>query len=414
MKRSHSQASFLFGLAVCIFLLCQSCSEHTSQTDFQPEKKYQYLTGITYEKPVTKTELLNQLESYFNSVQIPVNVLAAFIQDIELAAIRYNTTGVDGKPIEASGLVLIPSGITAYDHLVSIQHVTTDIGKAPSETGFTFEMAPVLFGHPVAMADYLGYGITQTADMQHPYLHPETTGTACADMIEAAIEYLDYKQITPKADVLDLVGYSQGGTSTVATLLELEKRGKSASIREVHAGGGVYDLEGTIHYFRALGAQPYAQPGFIPYLFRGIMYGDGLELDAHQLYHPRIFENGLDALFGTSPLSKWHSALGRDLTQIVHPDFYKTADARNNPDLDALLQAFRKNSLLNGRAPQTPLLLYHTRADEYVPFLNVEAAVQTWSNAQLIELKASDHTLGCIEFMLCYLNLRPLFSGLFK
>lgn len=79
------------------------------------------------------------------------------------------------------------AGTTAYDHLLSIQHGTLDLEEAPSRQLFYYEMAPVISNHVVVMADYLGFGVSQTADRQHPYLHNESTGRTCADMIEAAL-----------------------------------------------------------------------------------------------------------------------------------------------------------------------------------------------------------------------------------
>ena len=177
-------------------------------------------------------------------LSIPEEFLLNLINDSEISVITYKTKGVDGKKIIVSGIVAIPSGVTSYTRLLSIQHATCDIGSAPSEQDFYYELLPVLLGKVVVLADYIGYGVSQTSDMQHPYLHSKLTGSTCADMIEAAREYLESKSIEENGDTIDLAGYSQGGSSTISTLLELEKRGKL--IGNVYAGAGAYDLENQL------------------------------------------------------------------------------------------------------------------------------------------------------------------------
>lgn len=166
---------------VMLMVFFVACSKEES---FDMPEEDQYLTHIIEERHIDKTELAAQITDFIGGegIQLPEALILGLLCDIDVAAIEYNTVGADGSTVTASGVIAIPSGTTSYNHLLSIQHVTLDIDQAPSRQDFYYELIPVVNGHIVVMADYLGYGSSQTSDRQHPYLH----GTACADMIEAA------------------------------------------------------------------------------------------------------------------------------------------------------------------------------------------------------------------------------------
>lgn len=379
----------------------------------KPTPDNKYLTDVTAEKHISKSEMTTIVADYAASqgIDLPEMLLGSLLCDVDVAAITYTTTGPDGNDVTASGVVAIPSGMTSYDHLLSIQHGTLNIEEAPSEQLFYYEMMPVVGKHIVVMADYLGYGASRTEDRQHPYLHAQLTGTACADMIEAAREYLRDRSITETDDAIELLGYSQGGQATVATQLELERRGRGGSIRKVWAGGGPYDLENLLQAFLTEGDMPtsYPRSGYLPYLIRGMAYGEQLSVSDENLYAPVVIEKGLNRMFSTRPLSEWHEALGTDITQVLHPDFFAAPDFNGNADVQAIVAALRKNSLVNATTrPQATLNLYHSPLDDFVPYSNAASAHAIWSNSTLTDLTMPGHVLGGIEFILRYMGLWDL------
>lgn len=385
-----------------------ACSDDTPGED--PAVTNQYLTGVTAEKHISKSEITDMVLDYAASqgINLPEILISGLLCDVDVAAITYTTTGPDGASVTASGVVAMPAGTTSYDHLLSIQHGTLDMEEAPSLQLFYYEMMPVVSGHVVVMADYLGYGASQTADRQHPYLHARLTGTACADMIEAAREYLRSKSIAEAGNAVELLGYSQGGQATVATQLELESRGWTGRIRKVWAGGGPYDLETLLQAFLNDDGMPdtYPRSGYLPYLIRGMAYGEGLTVSDENLYAPAVIEEGLNKLFSTRPLSEWHAALGTDITRVLHPDFFAAPDFNGNADVLAIVSALRKNSLVNAStAPQATVSLYHSLQDDFVPYSNVVSAHALWTNSTLTDLSMPGHVMGGMEFMLRYMGL---------
>lgn len=390
-------------LMVALMAGMMSCNKDDGSAE--PPKNYRYLKEVTTERKIDKADIIAGLDKAFPELNIASSPLASQIKDIEVAAITYITTGVDGKPTLASGVIAMTAGTTAYDHLLSIQHGTLDLEEAPSRQPFYYEMAPVVNNHVVVMADYLGYGVSQTADRQHPYLHNESTGRTCADMIEAAREYLVSKHITETADKVELIGYSQGATSTISTVYELERRGQESRIRAVHAGGGPYDLTNTITTFIAAGMTGYPRMGYLPYILRGISYGEQITLDNAQIYSPALIEKGGIEMFATKPLSQWHESLGSDVTKILNADFLDSPTYNGNTDILKLMVAVEKNSLLTLNAAKTPIKLYHSRTDDFVFYSNAVAAKQKWSNATLTDLTSTGHLQAGMEFMLRYMGL---------
>ena len=399
-------------LTLLLLLFLVACNNEETPWE-EPTVEIGHLTSVIAESSYEKEELAAMVVDFVaaQGVNLPVDFVTLLMCDVEVAAIEYTTTGADGSPITASGVIAMPQGTTSYDHLVSIQHGTLNMEEAPSQQLFYYEMLPVIRGHVIVMADYIGYGSSQTPDRQHPYLHNQLTGTTCADMIEAAREYLQQKSLTETSDAVELMGYSQGGQASMATLLELEKRGLAESVRAVYAGGGPYDLESILQTFLSYqdNPMPYARTGYAPYLIRGMVYGEQLSVSDENLYAPAVIEEGLNEMFSTQPLSEWHEALGTDITQVIHPDFFAAPAFNGNADVVAVIEALRKNSLINSSVPpQVPVYLYHSPQDDFVPYSNAVNAHNLWSSSTLTDLSMPGHVLGGVEFMLRYMGLWEL------
>jgi pimeloyl-ACP methyl ester carboxylesterase len=145
--------------------------------------------------------------------------------DVTLYRLRYWTTNFDGSTVVASGLVALPDGkkaksVVSYFHGTSAQRNT-----APSQTNSDegMEMAALVAGtgHILLAPDYLGLGESHGI---HPYMHVKTTVDTCVDFLIASQGLL--KQIHQDwPPLLFLMGFSQGGHSTLAVQRELEKLG---------------------------------------------------------------------------------------------------------------------------------------------------------------------------------------------
>lgn len=347
------------------------------------------------------------------------------VNPVHLDRIIYYTTDPAGDLVEASGVVARQVGAAGealdYTKLVSFQHGTCSISAAPSyQSGITAELLPVSITDPDApadryvalMADYLGYGVSQTADLQHPYMHTKLTGSTCADMLSAAEEFLEGASITVPGGKVDLVGYSQGGAATIQTLLELESRDfPDERINEVYAGAGPYDLMAFFDFFMN-NDNLYGRTGFVPYTFRGICYGENITVDYSKIYNPSLMEKvNLENVFSTKQLDEWHSILGSDMKAVLHPDFFKD-NYGGNKEIIRLAEAIESNSVIKYGEPRNvaKIRLYHSKTDDTVPYVCSEHLQEAWPGLSEINVLKTDHNhaKGGIEFLLYYCGMESL------
>ncbi|WP_330294708.1 lipase family protein [Streptomyces sp. NBC_00503] len=128
--------------------------------------------------------------------------------------VMYLSTGTNGKPVAASGLVSVPDGPapTGGRPVAAVDHGTMGIGskcgpsRMPAFAGLQ-DTSPVgkllARGFTVVQPDYIGLGVT---GVRHPYLNGKSAAYATLDIIRAA------RGIDPGAGATTLVyGGSQGG-----------------------------------------------------------------------------------------------------------------------------------------------------------------------------------------------------------
>ncbi len=391
-------------------LFCAACSKSDNDSE---EKKTGQLVSVTKNVVMTKHEVAHSICSQIQPIAAFEDLIATLVPKVNVVSILYTTTGVDGDIVTASGVIIYPTSLTEYDKIVSVQHGTCDISEAPSTIGFPMEAAPAVNGDVVVMADYLGYGSTEQPDLVHPYMQATLTGTTCADMFSAAEQYLEQTDLQRNDNEIVLMGYSQGGAATISTLLEMESRGMNDRIVDVWAGAGPYDLAMFFNRFTSSHDQTFSRNGYIPFIIRGLNYGEHLGLNYHNMYAQRIFDMGFDKLFDNTQVSYLHEILGDTISHVLHPDFYAAAsDYNGNEDIQKFFIALDKNSLIE-TAPQTPVKLFHCPDDDIVPYECSVLAKEAWPNSTLTDLIFPNHFMSGAEFLLTYMGwfdfLEPYF-----
>ncbi len=394
-------------------LFCAACSKSDNDSE---EKTTGQLVSVTKNVVMSPEEVAHSICSQIQPIAAFEDLIAGLVCEVRVVSILYTTTGVDGDVVTASGIITYPTSLTEYDKIVSVQHSTCDISEAPSTIGFPMEAIPAVNGNVVVMADYLGYGSTEQPNLLHPYLVSSLTGTTCADMFSAAEQYLEQTDLR-NDDKIVLMGYSQGGAATISTLLEMESRGMKDRIDDVWAGAGPYDLVVFFNRFTSSPDQTFSRNGYIPFIIRGLNYGEHLGLNYHNMYAQRIFDNGYDKLFDNTQVSKLHGILGDTISKVIHPDFYAASSEYNgNEDIKRFFVALEKNSLIE-TAPQTPVKLFHCPGDDIVPYECSVLAKDAWPNSTLTDLTFSNHILSGAEFILTYMGwwdmdiLKPFFMN---
>lgn len=167
--------------------------------------------------------------------------------DVDIQKIEYLTPDRSGVLQKASGVIALPVKTTTSP-LLSYQHATIfKNAEAPSsvmnDPSKSIETIMASQGMIVVSADYLGYGSTQ--GQLHPYLLRESSANVVIDLIQAAQDWLMFKEIETSNDLL-MTGYSQGGYVTMAAFQQIESAGNNLGVSAVTMGGGPYDLTTTL------------------------------------------------------------------------------------------------------------------------------------------------------------------------
>ena len=297
----------------------------------------------------------------------------------------YRSTSATGSPIAVSGTVLVPDGVSAGPRPI--------IGYSVGTRGIADRCAPsrqlAVSGEPeastvrsmlergwaVALTDWQGLG---TAG-DHTYVVGRAEGQAVLDAIRAARRLRDAG--LPQDGPLGVMGYSQGGHSAAWAAQVQPDYAPELRLAGAAAGAVPSDLRQVAAHLdggHAAGLVLYAAVGL------NAAYPE-LKLDSH------LNDAGRDAVARARNSCVLDGSLA--LFAFRRSTDYTTTDVPALPEWRARLQENGVGAI----APQTPVLLYHARADELIPFALSEALRERWCrqgvNVRLEETPGQDHAV---------------------
>ena len=319
---------------------------------------------------------------------------------LEIAGV-YQSVDENGDPLTLSGKIVLPAD-RKIKRVILVSHYTigTDY-EAPSNT-FPLEGLLATLGYAVVEPDYIGYGAT--VDRPHPYLMMDVTATNVVDMYFAVMPFLEKLDITPEHPEIYLMGYSQGGGTTMAVQRLLEDYYSNAvSIKRVFAGGGIYDVRYTFENFIFTNWASY--PCGVPFVLYGQVKGFHLD-DSYfeKMLRPEIRgENNCN-------LNRWFVEKKTSTKQInlqigTHvTDQILTEKAMTPSDYDVstLYSMMTVNSVLAyAWTPKAPVFMMHSIDDDTVPYGNATKAQERWSNANIQYNFGhyGNHVMCCVRFI---------------
>ena len=283
----------------------------------------------------------------------------------------YQGHDIDGSPLVQSGKLILPAS-GPIKNMVIVSHFTIGANtEAPSEA---FPMEGVLAGkgYAVVVADYIGFGVT--ANRIHPYLHTRSTVESVVDMALAVKPYLEHIGRAPVEEEVILVGYSQGGATTMAVMSTLQREYKNElPIKKTYAGGGPYDLCATFDI--SMEWDETGIPCAIPMIIQGISEGEHLGLEMKDFFKPRLLEN----------YDEWINSKKYTVKEInkkinskyLHEIMTDEGRDKSSSQTASLYKAMFTNSTLSFQ-PTSPVYMFHSRDDKTVPFVNAEKAEQAF------------------------------------
>lgn len=313
---------------------------------------------------------------------------------IELSGI-YPSIDIDGNPITLSGKVILPAKGPVKRYILVSHYTIASNREAPSNI-FSLEGLLVKLGYALIIPDYIGYGVT--ADLVHPYLVMDVTARNVLDMYKAVVPFMKAAGREPEHDDIYLMGYSQGGATTMAIQHMIEHHDEPIKIRRVFAGGGPYDIKYTYDQFVETNFVSY--PCAVPIMMQGMVVGNKLNLDMRTMMASNIFDNlnpwvnskryttsQINALIGTQVTSDLLTPIGMN---------------RQSKEVSELYKAMTENSILTySWTPKAPVFMFHSMDDDVVPFENAMRAKSKWKNANIQYSFGhyGNHQLGCVRFI---------------
>lgn len=237
MKKSRQLLGALLLLTFIISVI-SSCSKKEG-------KEYKYFVSKEFVVTYT-TDYINNLMNFASAEYPDFDDLKPYVSHaVDVYKVVYRTE-INGKSINASGLICFPSDKGEYP-LLSFQNGTNTVNDyAPSEyvSNPAYQLIEIIasMGYVVVIPDYPGFG--ESADIPHPYLIREPTVVSIADML-SAVKEMDSVELPGTAikDAVYLMGYSQGGWATLALhkALELDYNNEF-SLKGSVCGAGPYNL----------------------------------------------------------------------------------------------------------------------------------------------------------------------------
>ncbi|MCL2502664.1 MAG: alpha/beta hydrolase [Bacteroidales bacterium] len=317
-----------------------------------------------------------------------------------VAAISYPTVCPDGEHVTASGLVYHPinkksKGVIDF---LPMAHLNRDGGT--SEELYAAEGMLALLGYTVIVPDLIGSGASK--DKIVPFLMVENTGRVAYDMRRAAAQYLwdEFRYELPQKTTI--LGYSLGGSAALAAQKYYEAHHPhSVKVKEVHAGGGAYDLSAAFAAYAQAGVSEYPA---IPHTILAFDHYYKLDLDFSYIFSGDLLENDnyRTWLHGEYDAAILKDLLGYNLHSYMHEDFFKPMDQQNDM-LKKLHPLLPLNSVSEGWRPKAPIYLYHSKSDVIVPFANAEVALRklrrVGANISLVSYPGDHYTVGYLYFI---------------
>lgn len=313
----------------------------------------------------------------------------------------YRSMDVNYKPITLSGKVFYPKD-GEVKNVILVSHFTIGANfECPSET-FALEGLLATKGYMVVIPDYIGYGITK--DRVHPYLQAEVTAYNVIHMLDAVMAWIKMENLPLQSDSIILLGYSQGGATTmhVQRILESEMLYKQKfRIKRTYCGSGPYDVALTYDY--SIKKDITGIPCAVPMIIQGMSEGMARPLRMSYFFKEPLLSNYDDWLNSKDYTVKQINLLigATRLSQILTLD----ASDKSNPETQRLYKRLIENSINTFYQPSTPMYMFHSMEDQTVPFVNSQHMQLQFDNAGCKNIVYDfgyygSHTTGMLKFLL--------------
>jgi pimeloyl-ACP methyl ester carboxylesterase len=321
------------------------------------------------------------------------DIIAEVDFSVKVYTIEYRTT-FEGQEVIASGLVSVPDASGSFP-VISFQNGTNSCHSNAPSVNYSSQLYSLLNmmssnGYIIAMTDYLGFGASD--NMLHPYYHKESTTQAVSDMIRAVDELVNNHLKPDHNGNLFLMGYSQGGWATLASLSSMEiEPPASMSIMAASCGAGAYYL--TDYAVTVLESETFPNPFYFPYFIEGRIE-NGLSEISLPLCFNEPYASAIPNLFdGTLCNDEINENLTESIAALFTPEIITNFE--EGAEFASLRYELEEASVIPWKINK-PILLAHSNGDESVHY------------AQSIQMRDGLITAGTNEELISFLTFEDL------
>jgi hypothetical protein len=284
---------------------------------------------------------------------------------IEIHRILYATVDPFGQPTVASGALVLPLVDCSFPLAAYMHGTILDREDVPSRLSDEIVVGYFLggTGYVTVLPDYLGLG---DGPGPHPYIHARSEATASIDMLRAAREFCEARNVDLSGQLF-LLGYSQGGHACMATHRMIEAElGDEFTVTASAPCSGPYDVSGVPAQVM-VDTVPYPAPYYLPYI-----------LFSYGYVYPGLYNNISDVIeepWATllPPLFQGNNGSGAvdavmpDVPSVILVDSMLQAFT-NDPD-HYFRVALRDNDVYDW-TPQAPVRMVYCESDSHVFYQN--------------------------------------------
>ncbi len=391
-------------LMLLISVFGTGCKKTTLPPDPQP-KTYKAYVGHKYLATYTADMIKNMYSTLGAVYPEAAPLTEKVVYGVNVYRVVYKTP-FQGKEVNASGLLCAPVAAGNSFPIISFQNGTnTAHADAPtvnlSNPLFQYLHATASMGYIMLIPDYLGFG--ESEQMLHPYLHKKSTVASVENLIVAADEMMTDNLITVSWNKdLYLMGYSQGGWSTMCTTYDINKVASLPfKVKASACGAGPYALSVVQNFM--FENTTYPMPVYMAY--SGVSYHQlGLVSNPLTDFFNEPYADNLPSYFnGQYNGDEINAFLNDTVAVLVTPAFLNGINS--DPAFEDFRNAMADNSI-SGWNTDIPIRLYHGTDDTYVPPTTSELIYQQFEDAgagnkvTYFPLEGRDHTTGAVPAIL--------------
>jgi len=370
--KSFNHYVFCKILIACLFFAVISCTKDSDDLLHVENPEENELKCSNKQGKLLDYELVNSM----TAEQIVAAVGPAFASliqhDVKMYKVSYLSV-YKGNLITVSGIVGTPDTPLNHKTTVVMYNHGTRVSEADHVPSSGLDLLTVVAaanGKICFAADYVGFGDSKQFD--HPYVINSETVYPILDMIIAGKQFLRRKfKIKPKL-AITMFGYSQGGSATMAAQKELENNPyyrKRIHLKGVAMGTGPYDLLDNC-VIPIIASETYSGMAYLPYLFTSYNNYYELNVDLDDIFKNSYGQLFLDMVDQNYTFNEINAALPVRLDEVLQDDFRADFLAGNTP----FNLFFDLNASYRDWVPKSRTKIYHSVADEIVPFANAEIA----------------------------------------